>query len=262
MICLSFDIEEFDAPREYKSPIPFEKQIDVSTRGTEQILEMLEGMGVHATFFCTAHFAELRPNLIRRIVAGGHEIASHSYYHSKFSEGDLLSSRLKLEQISGCEVRGYRSPRMGAINYQDLKDAGYAYDSSLNPTWLPGRYNNRAEPRSIFSHKGMIEIPSSVSTQFRIPLFWLALHNFPLSIYTILADSALKQDGYLNIYFHPWEFTEDCSYPSYRLPFYIRYNSGRKLLYRLSSLIARYKERGEKFGTLSDLTKTAKMSKK
>lgn len=260
MICLSFDIEEFDTPREYGSPIPLERQIEVSTRGTEKILEMLEGLGVRATFFCTAHFAEHRPRLIHRIVALGHELASHSYYHSKFEDGDLLKSRKMLEDISAVKIQGYRSPRMGAVDCSALKAAGYDYDSSINPTYLPGRYNNLKEPRSIFRKDGIIEIPSSVSSRLRIPLFWLSLHNLPLNLYKFLAEGAIKRDGYLNVYFHPWEFMDDCSFPSNRLPFYIRRNSGDKLIFRLSSLIVHFKEQGVRFGTLSELSKTVKLS--
>lgn len=262
MICLSFDIEEFDAPREYGAAIPFDKQLEISTRGTEHILDLLDGMGVKATFFCTAIFAEHRPETIRRIVKDGHALGSHSYRHSRFESGDLLHSREILEQISGRSIIGYRSPRMGAVEYDELAEAGYLYDSSLNPTHLPGRYNNSKEPRSIFTRRGIIEIPSSVSSRMRIPLFWLALHNFPMSIYKYLADGALKKDGYLNIYFHPWEFTEQCSYPALRLPWYIKRNSGTKLTYRLGTLIAHYKERGVSFGTLDALVRSDKMAGK
>lgn len=262
MICLSFDIEEFDTPREYGSPIHDERQLEISTRGAERILEMLQGLGIRATFFCTANFAEHRPHIVHRIVNEGHELASHSYYHSKFTPTDYVASREVLERISGVKVVGYRSPRMGAVDYAALTAAGYEYDSSLNPTYLPGRYNNRKEPRSIFRKGSITEIPSSVSSYFRIPLFWLSLHNFPLSLYIALADRAVKRDGYLNVYFHPWEFTADCSFGTYRLPFYIKRNSGEALVYRLSSVIVHFKERGDRFGTLSELSSTVKMAEK
>lgn len=254
MICLSFDIEEFDAPREYGAPISLAQQLEISTRGTGLILEMLQGLGVKATFFCTANFATHRPNLIKRIVAEGHEIASHSYYHSKFEPGDLLKSKLKLEEITQTTIKGYRSPRMGEVDDRELLKAGYEYDSSLNPTMLPGRYNNLKEPRSIFrKEQGLIEIPSSVSTHCRVPLFWLSVHNLPLSLLQNMMSRAIKKDGYLNIYFHPWEFNEDICSSAYRMPFYIRRNSGQRMIYRLSSLIVYFKDRGHKFATLSEL---------
>lgn len=253
MICLSFDIEEFDAPREYGAPIAFTQQLEISTRGTVLILEMLQGLGVKATFFCTANFATHRPNLIKRIVTEGHELASHSFYHSKFEDGDLLKSKLTLQEIAQTTIKGYRSPRMGAVDVKELLKAGYVYDSSLNPTMLPGRYNNLKEPRSMFSKDGLIEIPSSVSAHCRVPLFWLSVHNLPLWLLQSMMSRAHKKDGYLNIYFHPWEFNEDICSGAYRLPFYIRRNSGMGMIYRLSSLIIYFKDKGYKFGTLSEI---------
>ena len=255
MVCLSFDIEEFDAPREWGMPIAFERQLDISATGTNAILAILEGFGVRATFFCTANFAEHRPRLIKRIAAAGHEIASHSYYHSKFSQGDLLASRLKLQEISGCQVVGYRSPRMGAVDYAELEKAGYKYDSSINPTYLPGRYNNSSKPYTIYNVGGLREIPSSVSPLLsnwgRIPLFWLAIHNLPLDVYKFLADRCYHKSGFLNIYSHPWEYTEELK--DFRPPFYVARNSGARMIYRMSSLIAHFKEKGHRFGTLSEL---------
>ena len=48
---------------------------------TERILELFDEAGVKATFFTLGWVAERYPNLIRRIVAEGHELASHGYSH-------------------------------------------------------------------------------------------------------------------------------------------------------------------------------------
>ena len=44
----------------------------------------------------------------------------------------------------------------------------------------------------------------------------------------------LQKDGYLSLYFHPWEFTD---ISSFRLPFYIKRFSGIELTERLNRLI-------------------------
>lgn len=54
MILLSFDIEEFDVPREHQVDISMEEQIKVSVEGTNRILDCLKRNQVKATFFCTA----------------------------------------------------------------------------------------------------------------------------------------------------------------------------------------------------------------
>src|SRR5438874_586012 len=100
MILLSFDIEEFDMPFEYQKDISFEDQMQIAIQGTKTILSLLSKHQVKATFFCTATFAINAPEIMQLIVAGGHEIASHSYYHSNFKVSDLKASREKLEEIT------------------------------------------------------------------------------------------------------------------------------------------------------------------
>lgn len=264
MVCLTFDIEEFDTPMvDYNVVLPLRKQMAISKDGLMPLLDMLQGMGVRATFFTTGVFAENAPEVVKRIVEDGHELASHSYCHTKFTEGDYLKSKEVLEQISGVQIKGYRSPRMGGADAKGLSEAGYSYDSSLHPCWLPGKYNNFKAERSLYDAGcGVTEVPASVATGFRIPLFWLALHNFPLKIYEWLAVKALKRDGHLNIYFHPWEFSEYIHSKELKIPFYIRRNAGTALILRLANVIDVLKERGYSFGTMSELVEREKRSGK
>jgi peptidoglycan/xylan/chitin deacetylase (PgdA/CDA1 family) len=249
MILLSFDIEEFDMPLEYQKEISFEEQISISAEGTSIILDLLSKHGIKATFFCTANFAIHAADIIQRIIAGGHEIASHGYYHSDFKNEHLLESKQVLENISGTAVNGFRMARMMPVNENEIAKAGYTYNTSVNPTWLPGRYNNFSMPRTYFMQSGVLQIPASVSTVFRIPLFWLSFHNFPLSIYKQLCKWTYNKDKYLNLYFHPWEFTELDEAQRFGFPRYIVKNSGSKMTERLGHLIAWMIKREYLFGT-------------
>ncbi len=47
------------------------------------VLELLAASNTHATFFVVGWIAEKNPSLVRQIVEGGHEIASHSYWHKE-----------------------------------------------------------------------------------------------------------------------------------------------------------------------------------
>ena len=71
--------------------------------------------------------------------------------------------------------------------------AGYTYNSSINPTYLPGRYNNFDKPRTYYKQDGVWQIPASVSPLIRFPLFWLSFHNLPLWIYKLLANWTYKK---------------------------------------------------------------------
>lgn len=251
MILLSFDIEEFDMPFEYGKNISFEDQIAISIEGTNHILEILDKHQVKATFFSTVIFAQNAPEIIRRIVEGGHELASHGYYHSNFETAHLASSKMALQELSGQEIKGYRMARMKPVDENEITKAGYLYNSSINPTYLPGRYNNLSKPRTFYKEAGTWQIPASVSSLLRFPLFWLSFHNLPLSLYQWLAKRTHKKDGYLNIYFHPWEFTELNDKNRFGFPGYISKNSGRKMIERMDSFIIHLKLNDYTFSTLS-----------
>jgi peptidoglycan/xylan/chitin deacetylase (PgdA/CDA1 family) len=237
MILLGFDVEEFDMPFEYGKSITFDEQLEISTRGTNTILGLLKQKNIKVTFFCTANYAINKPDIIKQMVAEGHEVASHGYYHSDFKVEHLRQSKLALEEISGTEVTGFRMARMMPVDEAEIAKAGYEYNSSINPTWLPGRYNNFNKPRSWFYDHDVLQIPASVSSLIRFPLFWLSFHNLPLSLLKRMASAAHTKDGYLNLYFHPWEFTDLHDNEKFGFPGYVSKNSGEAFTARIADFI-------------------------
>ena len=231
-VLLSFDVEEFDMPREHGGSISVEEGVEVSTEGVEKILQVLNEEGVSATFFVTGNFAKGAPELVRRMVTEGHEVACHGVDHFRPKESDLAVSKEIIEQVAGVGVRGYRQPRMFKTDYAKMRECGYLYDTSVNPAWIPGRYNNTKVPRRPFKREGVIEVPTSVATGARVPLFWLMLHLLPVGMYVKLAQRSLIETGYFATYFHPWEFAT--ALLKYKMiPWYVRRNSGNKMVMRL-----------------------------
>lgn len=252
MILLSFDTEEFDVPKEHGVDYSLEEGMKVSVYGTNKILDILKDNGVHATFFCTGNFAEHASTVIKRIKAEGHEIACHGVDHWQPKQDDVFRSKEILERISGCKMTGYRQPRMFPVSDKDIHDAGLLYNSSLNPACIPGRYIHLTTPRTWFMKDGVMQIPASVSPWLRIPLFWLALHNFPEWLYDALVDRVLRHDGYFVTYFHPWEFYPLKEHPELKMPFIIKNHSGDELVARLDRLIKHLKKGGHEFITFTD----------
>ena len=235
VVLLSFDIEEFDLPREHGGEISVERGVEVSSVGLSRVLEMLERTGVKATFFVTGNFAETAPELTREILKRGHEVGCHGVDHFRPRKGDATRSSEIVGEVIDAPVYGYRQPRMFPISYEELSECGYLYDSSVNPAFIPGRYNHFDVPRRPFTRKRVVEVPTSVATRLRVPLFWLALHLFPLSLYLTLCRVSLRETGYLATYFHPWEFSEIRGHSE--VPFYIKRNSGEKLVQRLEKVV-------------------------
>lgn len=233
IILLTFDVEEFDIPIEFNQKIDPTLQMEIGKKGLDVITDILNEQDIACTLFTTGSFAINFEETIKSL-SNKHEIASHSLYHSRFEKSDLLDSRILLNKITGKQIQGFRMPKMMQINIEFLKEAGYKYDSSINSTYVPGRYNNLNLPRKMYKENDLLRLPCSVSPNLRIPLFWLSFKNFPYYIYFNLALQTLKKDGYLLLYFHPWEFTD---ISKFKLPFYIKKNSGVHLAQRLLMLI-------------------------
>ena len=85
---------------------------------TPRILDMLDAAGAKATFFVIGHKAERHPELVRRIVAGGHLVGLHGYSHDRLFalrsarvvRRDLERATQVLESIVGERPRLFRAP--------------------------------------------------------------------------------------------------------------------------------------------------------
>lgn len=240
-ILLTFDVEEFDHPLENGTCLPSCEQMRLGRSGLDAVKQLFDDTGINCTLFTTANFALKYPSAIASL-SMKHEIASHSFFHSSFEKKDLLNSRQVLEDIISQKVHGLRMPGLKKIEAGLISAAGYSYDSSVIPTWLSGRYNPFRLLRTCYNENGITRIPLSVSANFRIPLYWLAFKNFPYSYYKKLALQSLKKDGYLSLYFHPWEFLD---LGTYDLPLLVKRKSGAGLMEKLKRLIIDLKQVAE-----------------
>jgi hypothetical protein len=240
-LLISVDVEEFDIPEEYGVQVSLEDKLKVSHKGLLTMLDLFDKYNVRATFFVTAYWAQHYPELVRQL-AVQHEVASHAHFHSHFECSHLESSKTVLQKITGKYVCGFRMPRLQKVDYTALKAAGYVYDASVNPTWLPGRYNNWDKARTMFIEKGCYIIPTSVSPLIRYPVFWLSVKNMPDFVTRYFSNVILNRDQVLSCYFHPWEL---CDLEKYSLPGYISRISGLKMQARLESFLQFLQYKGE-----------------
>ena len=151
MILLSFDTEEFDVPREHGVDFSLEEGMKVSVVGTNRILDCLKENGVKATFFCTSNFAQNAPEVVKRIMNEGHEVACHGCDHWQPKATDVFRSKEIIEQQTGLTINGYRQPRMFPVSDEDIEKAGYRYNSSLpvyrmrEMVWLAHSFRGRPD---------------------------------------------------------------------------------------------------------------------
>ena len=192
-------------------------------RNVDVILSILDSARVNATWFTLGWIGERYPAVVRRIVAAGHELASHGYHHQRVTElspqgfrEDVVRAKQLLEDISGSEVKGYRAPSfsIGHANLwalDTLRDAGYRYSSSIYPIHHD-HYGMPDAPRFAFrprGNEGLLELPLTTFRFFD--------HNLPSGgggYFRLLPYSVSRwcmrrvnaTDGQPCIfYFHPWE---------------------------------------------------------
>lgn len=194
-------------------------------RNVDLILNMLAETGARATFFTLGWIAERYPQLVRRIVDEGHELASHGFGHHRATEqgealflADIGLAKLILEDISGAEIKGYRAPSfsIGHDNpwaFDCIGRAGYRYSSSVYPV-RHDHYGMPDAPR--FAHQvrsGLLEVP--VTTMRLFDRNWPAggggyFRLMPYLMSRWLLRRVNRIDGEPAIfYFHPWEIDVD-----------------------------------------------------
>ncbi|WP_298672671.1 XrtA system polysaccharide deacetylase [uncultured Sphingomonas sp.] len=221
---LSVDIEEWFQVGAFERTIArsdwegLESRVE---RNTGTVLDLFAEAGVKATFFTLGWVASRHPALIRRIVAEGHEIASHGWDHARvftmdaaMFRDDLRRTRAALEDAGGVAVTGYRAPSFSIDArtpwaHQVLAEEGYAYSSSVAPV-VHDHYGWRDSPRYAWrplADAALIELPVTVA---EIAGRRLATGGgFFRLLPSALTDFAVRQvNGEKQpaiFYFHPWE---------------------------------------------------------
>lgn len=236
-IAIGIDFEHIRHTPAYRSlNSPLSIPIDIPGV-TNDILELLGKYNVRATFFVVSELATEYPQVVRQIVAEGHEIASHTVTHQSLTNGtqDVLQSEIsesksQLESITRQAVSGFRAPTC-QINdrvYKELIEVGYEYSSSVMPSIpIPGFYSNVydfAEPVVISSENGQImELPLSVSPLLKVPISGAWVRLLGKAYINKSVQQLLNRNLDVITYSHPWEFVPLQKTP---LPFRNRVRTG------------------------------------
>lgn len=138
--------------------------------GAWRLLRILSEHGVASTFCVNARSAELHPELMRQIVASGHEVAAHAYFQDKIlstmapaEERDVIRRCAQvLEKIAGVRPLGWISPTMATTEHTaDLLAAdGYLwhgdYNSIDSTTYTPRSRRATSTSRSMVTSEAAL----------------------------------------------------------------------------------------------------------
>jgi peptidoglycan/xylan/chitin deacetylase (PgdA/CDA1 family) len=265
LICLSFDVEEWDSPVIYGVDSEYAMSDEFSAKGCRLLMDLLEKHGAKATFFTTGVFARNYPGTVKELAARGHEVGCHGNRH-------VILSRLPLEELkaeiregmesvskaAGSRVSGFRSPRnmINARLYEALAELKFEYDSSVHPAVLPGRLADVMQEKKPHKIGQVVEVP--ISTLLGLPISWWWMRNIGLWYTALGCKVSLMMHGYALLYFHPWEFT---TMPEVKgLPAHITNRTGPEALSDIDRLISSFKRRGCEFCTVSRLIEAKRLN--
>ena len=221
---LSVDVEDYfqvSAMSPYIARADWERMPCRVERNVDRLLAMFERRNARATFFVLGWIADRYPDLIKRIVGGGHELSSHGYAHLRATEqseqeflADIVRAKGVLEDIAGVTVRGYRAPSFSLDTtnpwaFDCIARAGYLYSSSVYPV-KHDHYGMPDAPRFAYqSRTGLLELPITTARLCgrNLPAGgggYFRLLPYALSTWAIRRVNELDRRPAI-FYMHPWE---------------------------------------------------------
>ena len=263
---LSVDVEDYYHVEAFSDKVERSAWAGYPSRveaNTLRLLDMFDEVGAKATFFFLGWVAERHPDLVREVVARGHEPACHSYWHrliysltpDEFRE-DTRRAKDVIEQACGQAVNGYRAPsysvtRKSLWALDVLTECGFTYDSSIFPI-RHDTYGIPEAPREPFRVQTaggtLVEYPL---TTFRLPLG----PNFPVAgggylrllplWYTTMGRRLSRGEGLpLILYVHPWEIDPEQPRMEGRAKSKLRHYTNLSRMYpRLKTLLEQHPHR-------------------
>jgi polysaccharide deacetylase family protein (PEP-CTERM system associated) len=221
---LSVDIEEWFQVGAFERVIDKGDWDSLESRvayNTDAVLDLFAESGVKATFFTLGWVAARHPALVRRIVAGGHELASHGWAHQRVFtmsadefRADIGRARATLEDAGGVAITGYRAPSFSIDTrtpwaHPILAEEGYAYSSSVAPL-KHDHYGWPEAPRFAFrpvAGASLIEVPVTVADfgGRRVATGGGFFRLFPAALTNHAVRQVSAEGQPAVFYFHPWE---------------------------------------------------------
>jgi polysaccharide deacetylase family protein (PEP-CTERM system associated) len=225
---MTIDVEDYFHVEAFASTIHREEWDHLPQRvehNTGRILDVLAESEAQATFFVLGWIARRHPALVRRILADGHELASHGSNHMRVDRlspeafrTDVRQSKQILEDSGGVLVRGYRAPtfsisRSSSWAHAVLLEEGYRYSSSVYPR-KHDIYGSPGAPRTPFLPiPGFVEVPLTTVGIFNIDVPASGggyFRLFPYRLTRWLLNQAYRDNRAPAVfYLHPWEVDPD-----------------------------------------------------
>ena len=227
---LTVDVEDWYQVENLRRAVPPERWSEQTARldgNVDRLLALFQERDVKATFFVLGAAAERHPDVVRKIAAAGHEVASHGWSHDliyrqekeTFRE-ETRRSKALLEDLAQTPVEGYRASTFSITErslwaLDILAEEGFQYDSSIAPL-RHDRYGIPGAPlephrRELEGGRTLVEFPVSFFSKLgcRFPLGGGFFRLFPLRWIVKGFEQYAARGMPAGLYLHPWEIDPD-----------------------------------------------------
>jgi polysaccharide deacetylase family protein (PEP-CTERM system associated) len=226
---MTCDVEDYFQVSAFEPLVPKDRWDSYECRiprNVDRALELFDAAGAKATFFTLGWVAQRHPEVVRRIAAAGHEVASHGMLHVRVSaqgpdefRADATTAKKLLEDVSGQAVRGYRAASWSIDErtpwvHTILREVGYEYSSSLYPIAHDHYGVPHAPARPFYvGSTDMLEIPATTAPLMgrNVPAAgggYFRLLPFRASVW-LMRRAGRAHSAPVVFYFHPWELDPD-----------------------------------------------------
>ena len=165
---------------------------------TSKYLDVLDDLGVPATFFLLGARAAMHPEMVREYVRRGHQIANHGYDHTRFtklSRRELIDQCAQTDQAIGGQISGHSwvRPPHGSLDMRSLitlRAAGYvvamwSVDSCDHSVKEVDELVERCSPANVTAGDVLLFHEGQEWTLQALPRIVTALHAAGLELVTM-----------------------------------------------------------------------------
>jgi hypothetical protein len=232
MVLFTFNIVNVEAGAKKGALITDEERLVVTENNSRAILRILDIHDVKASFFIEVSIAEKLQHLIKAISSKGHEIA---FYHMDSTLQKIEDTKKWAEDILEKQIKGIRQ-KDHKLPQEELKMLGFGYVSNIDHADILFPFKRLKRDTEITEEDGVSIVPESISPYSQLPYNDFVFQVLPMKYYKNMVFETLKKDDFVLIYLSSWQFTDFSRY-RFDIPFYRKWNSGKKIEDKLDKLL-------------------------
>ena len=189
-------------------------------------LDMLDEVGVKATFFCVAEIADENADILREILRRGHALGCHGLDHDLLTNksvdqfrDEIRRAKAMIEAAAGAEIHGYRAScfTMERDKLEVVRELGFTYDSSRIRFAQHPLYRN-LDLQGFDQADDLVYVQGDFS-EYEIPTLDVGKYSIPISgggymrlfpcwLMKLLLRLYERRHENFTIYVHPFELTD------------------------------------------------------